>query len=417
MPEKYTVIKKDKSPESGTGKVRALSSNVYTDAIEAKARGELVCWSASNFPAEILQTFQISTVYPESQAAAIGARHAAQELCEQSEAAGYSNDLCAYARINLAFAKNGKCEAQPMPLPDFLACCNNICDCMFKWYENLAVELNVPLVILDIPFNPDYDVSEAQLKYMRAQFYDCIAQIEKITGKKWDQARFEEIMKNVKAASQAWVKACEYSNNMPALFNGSDIVSNMGGMVTGRCYPAAAEAYNALCSEYQKMLDNGETTFKGDEKYRVMMEGISVWPYLRYIVDALAAEGINTTSYVYGNYTHRIYDSLDEMLITYASVWNSVCIERAVDNRLAIAKPNHIDGILVHTNRSCKMWSGIQAEVTRRVAEACDVPLAVYDGDQADPRNFSEAQFETRLQGLVEIMDANKKAKEGQKDE
>lgn len=204
---------------------------------------------------------------------------------------------------------------------------------------------------------------------------------------------------------------------MPALFNGSDIVSNMGGMVTGRCYPAAAEAYNALCSEYQKMLDNGETTFKGDEKYRVMMEGISVWPYLRYIADALAAEGINTTSYVYGNYTHRIYDSLDEMLITYASVWNSVCIERAVDNRLAIAKPNHIDGILVHTNRSCKMWSGIQAEVTRRVAEACDVPLAVYDGDQADPRNFSEAQFETRLQGLVEIMDANKKAKEGQKDE
>ena len=183
MPEKYTVIKKDKSPESGTGKVRALSSNVYTDAIEAKARGEMVCWSASNFPAEILQTFQISTVYPESQAAAIGARHAAQELCEQSEAAGYSNDICAYARINLAFAKTGECEAQPMPLPDFLACCNNICDCMFKWYENLAVELNVPLVILDIPYNPDYDVSEAQLKYMRAQFYDCIAQIEKITGK------------------------------------------------------------------------------------------------------------------------------------------------------------------------------------------------------------------------------------------
>ena len=31
------------------------------------------------------------------------------------------------------------------------------------------------------------------------------------------------------------------------------------------------------------------------------------------------------------------------------------------------------------------------------------------DGDQADPRNFNEAQYATRVQGLVEAMDANKK--------
>ena len=33
----------------------------------------------------------------------------------------------------------------------------------------------------------------------------------------------------------------------------------------------------------------------------------------------------------------------------------------------------------------------------------------VFDGDQADPRNFNEAQYATRVQGLVEAMEANKK--------
>ena len=32
------------------------------------------------------------------------------------------------------------------------------------------------------------------------------------------------------------------------------------------------------------------------------------------------------------------------------------------------------------------------------------VPCAGFDGDQADPRNFNEAQYETRVQGLVEAM-------------
>ena len=34
-----------------------------------------------------------------------------------------------------------------------------------------------------------------------------------------------------------------------------------------------------------------------------------------------------------------------------------------------------------------------------------------FDGDQSDPRVFSEAQYETRVEALVEIMEANKQQK------
>ena len=45
------------------------------------------------------------------------------------------------------------------------------------------------------------------------------------------------------------------------------------------------------------------------------------------------------------------------------------------------------------------------------MGKACDIPVASFDGDQADPRNFSEAQYDTRVQGLMEIMEANKQQK------
>ena len=50
-------------------------------------------------------------------------------------------------------------------------------------------------------------------------------------------------------------------------------------------------------------------------------------------------------------------------------------------------------------------------EMQRRFNKDLGVPVAGFDGDQADPRNFNAAQYETRVQGLVEAMEANKQAK------
>ena len=47
-------------------------------------------------------------------------------------------------------------------------------------------------------------------------------------------------------------------------------------------------------------------------------------------------------------------------------------------------------------------------EMSRQIGETCDVPVVAFDGDQADPRNFSAAQYDTRVQGLTEIMESNK---------
>ena len=47
-------------------------------------------------------------------------------------------------------------------------------------------------------------------------------------------------------------------------------------------------------------------------------------------------------------------------------------------------------------------------EMSRQVGDMCGIPVTSFDGDQADPRTFSEAQYDTRVQGLMEIMEMNK---------
>jgi benzoyl-CoA reductase/2-hydroxyglutaryl-CoA dehydratase subunit BcrC/BadD/HgdB len=47
-------------------------------------------------------------------------------------------------------------------------------------------------------------------------------------------------------------------------------------------------------------------------------------------------------------------------------------------------------------------------EMERRFRKDLGVPVVGFDGDQADPRNFSEAQYATRVEGLFELMEANK---------
>ena len=94
-----------------------------------------------------------------------------------------------------------------MPMPDFLLCCNNICNCMIKWYENISKELGIPMIMIDIPFNPDYEVSDAEAEYIKAQFWDAIRQLEEITGKKWTDERFKEVMESSGRASRMWIEA------------------------------------------------------------------------------------------------------------------------------------------------------------------------------------------------------------------
>lgn len=398
-------------PNSAKYKLGKIASDAFADAIEAKKEGKPVAWVSSNFPVEIPETLGLATAYPENQAAGIAARGAGERMCEVAEADGYSNDICAYARISMAYAKLKECPEQDVAMPDVLLCCNNICNCMIKWYENLAIELNIPMILLDIPFNPDYEVSQAEIDYVSAQFWDAVHTLENLFDLKWSDERFKEVTGFSCRSSRAWLDATAQAKYTPSPFNGFDLLNHMAVMVTARGKEAAGEAMEQLLKEYKENHENGTSTYRGEEKYRVMFEGIACWPYLRATSHGLRDRGINMVTTIYADAFGFDYHSFDEMIAAYCSVPNAINLEKSRDKRIKLCKDNNVEGLLVHTNRSCKLWSGFMSEMSRQIGEACGIPATSFDGDQADPRNFSEAQYDTRVQGLMEIMEANKEAK------
>lgn len=411
----------DKSQKGGMGKMseqkpvkakyllRDIIGKHYKDAWDAKERGEKVGWCASNFPQEICETLGVPVVYPENQAAAIAAKGAGQTMCEHSEQNGYSNDICAYARISLAYADIKECKEMDMPQPDFILCCNNICNQMIKWYENIAKELNVPMILIDIPYNTEFEASDDRAKYIRAQFDHAIEQLEEITGKTFSQERFEEVMEISQKAARAWLKATEYTKYEPSPLNGFDLFNHMAVIVCARGKQEAVDAFELLAKEYEEAVKKGTSTYRGEQKHRVLFEGIACWPYLRHKLTTLMNHNINMVGTVYGDTFGIVYNNVDEMMKAYSYVANCISFERALKMRVDVVNRTNCDGAIIHTNRSCKQWSGFMYELERRLREETGIPTVTFDGDQADPRNFSEAQYDTRVQGLLEVMEANKK--------
>lgn len=389
-----------------------IADRVYEDALEAKARGEMVGWCSSNFPQEIPETLGLHVVYPESQAAAISAKGAGLEMCAHAEGAlGYSNDLCAYARISLAYADLAKCPngEREMPLPDFVLCCNNICNCMMNWYENLGRMLDVPVIMIDVPFNDKYDVDQKRIAYLRGQFDAAIKQLEDITGRTWDEERFKRVCETSVAVGEAWLEATTYMRYKPSPFNGFELFNHMAVATMARGKQESLDGFNQLIDEYRQFVREHKSTFRAEEQNRIMFEGIACWPYLRSTYTPLKESGTNVTACVYGPSFAFVYGNTDEMMRAYASVPNAINLERATELRKKLCLDGKVDGGLVHINRSCKMWSGIAPEMGRRIAQDLNIPIVTFDGDQSDPRNFSEAQYDTRVQGLVEIMQNNRK--------
>jgi benzoyl-CoA reductase/2-hydroxyglutaryl-CoA dehydratase subunit BcrC/BadD/HgdB len=401
--------------EAVPAKVRLanIATQAYQDAWAAKNAGEKVGWCASNFPQEIPETLGLRVVYPENQAAAISAKGGGLRMCEHAEQMGYSNDICAYARISIAFADVKTCPEMDMPQPDFLLCCNNICNCMIKWYETLAHELHIPLIMIDVPFKAEttFEAVPEHTEYVRAQFEHAFQQLEEITGKKFSQERFDEVCKISQRTANAWLKAASFCGYEPSPLNGFDLFNHMAVAVCARGKLEAAEAFEQLADEYELAVKNGTSTFKGEQKFRILFEGIACWGQLRATFTPLKERGMNVVATVYANAFGILYNNTNEMMTAYSNVPNCISVERAADLRIGVARANKIDGAVIHTNRSCKLWSGIMPEIERRIRTELNVPTVTFDGDQADPRVFSEAQYNTRIEALAEAMTAAKQGR------
>ena len=388
-----------------------LVAKHYDDALTAKAEGRPVVWATSISPQELLETMDLTGVYPENHAAAIGARKGSMEFISYSEGKGYSSDLCSYARVNMGYVDLKDAEAQNIPQPDLILCCNNICNTVIKWYENIAKELHIPMILFDTPYSYEYQISEESIQYMRRQFDYAIRQLEELTKKRFDYDRLSEVMEVSNSTCRWWKKSTELAMHKPSPLSGFDMFNYMAMVV---CMRGNKEGETLFCLWYEELEERMKQNLgpwnNAEEKYRIMWDGIACWPHLATTFKTLKKYGVNMVASTYPDSWNIRYEKndLDALVRAYASHYANRSIAYSVDNIAKIAEDYSLDGIIFHSNRSCKLMDFKQYEIQRQVQQRTGVPAVFFDGDQTDPRVFSDAQYETRIQALVELMEKNK---------
>ena len=400
------------APPVSLARVKELMSATYLKARYATGVHK-VAWVTSGAPVEVLQALGYVLIYPENHAALCGARKMGADLCQAAEDEGYSKDLCSYVRTDLGSITTGKTPVGHLPPPDLLVCCTNICQTVKYWYEVLADHFGVPLVVIDTPFL--YDEAHAhQVEYVQQQLeQELVPTAEKIAGRTLTDRDLRRTTDQAQAASRLWCAILERSQHRPAPMTAFDGFLLMGPIVAMRGLPETTSFYERVLAEMDERIAAGVGAIK-DERYRVLWDNLPVWYRISRLSKSLAGLGVNVVA---STYTYawaelaEMFDAADPMG-SAARTYLHPILNQSTAHKLAgmrrMIDDFDLDGVILHSDRSCKPYSLGQIDERDRIVEAAGIPAMLLEADHNDARVWADEQTAGRIEAFVEMMEATR---------
>ncbi len=403
---------KEKRKIKAAAKMKEIMTAYYIDAKTAEQTGRKVAWITSGGPVEPLIAMDIIPVYPENHGAMIGASKMGVELCRKAEEMGYSSDLCSYARSDIGCAPVNGGPIGGLPKPDMLVCCNNICGTVLKWYEVQARYFNVPLFILDTPFTHVGFSAEAK-KYVKSQILEYIKFLENATNKKFDYDRMQEVGKLSLEGQRLWQAVLDMAVQRPSPLSAFDAFFHLALIVTLRGTRQTVDYYRLLLDEMQERAAQ-KIGAVADEKYRLLWDNLPIWYRMKWLSEKFAAAGAclvadtYTTAWCGSMKYIKEDDFLETMAEGYSRIYLNIGVDQMAEQVIAMAEKYGVDGVVMHSNRSCKPYSFGQYDIQRIVGEKMGIPTLMIEADMVDERSFSEGQVETRIEAFIEVLKQKK---------
>jgi bcr-type benzoyl-CoA reductase subunit B len=409
---------------SSNERLRKLMIGYYMKAKFSWLTRKKIAWITSGGPVEPLISMGITPIYPENHGAMIGARKMGPELSDAAEDLGYSRDLCSYFRCDVGSAvlKKSPIDIRPkflggravfgggLPKPDLLVCCNNICGTVLKWYEVQARFFNVPLIIVDTPYNYDGETTEI-IDYVTAQFGEMITQIEKATGKRFSEKEFIRVGELSDEAVNLWNEVLSICENVPAPMTCFDAFMYLAPIVTLRGTQEVVDYYKLLKVELQSLADRKISPVP-EEKFRLIWDNLPIWFKMRRLSKTLANYGAvlvaDTYTNAWADNDIRVDKPIESMARVYATAYLNRNTETKINNMVNLMNRFKADGFLIHSNRSCKPYSFGQLDIKDEVSRRTGKPALMIEADMCDPRAYSDEQIATRIQAFIETLKERK---------
>jgi benzoyl-CoA reductase/2-hydroxyglutaryl-CoA dehydratase subunit BcrC/BadD/HgdB len=408
--EKSLEAERERRKIKSVKRMKEIMTEYYIDAKTAADNGKKVAWITSGGPVEPLIAMDVIPVYPENHGAMIGAAKMGGDLCEKAEEMGYASDLCSYARADIACATVDGGPIGGLPRPDMLICCNNICGTVLKWYEVQARYFDVPLFILDTPFiHTEY--SPAADAYVRSQLEEYLVFLESHCAKPFDRDRLTEVGRLSIAGQKIWQAVLDTTMHRPAPMSAFDAFFHLALIVTLRGTQTVVDYYSGLLAEMEARVAAGIAAVPG-ERYRLLWDNLPVWYRTRWLSDKFAAHDACLVADTYTSSWCSSMPYLDEndflgsMAAGYSRIYINIATDQMADMVVAMVDKYSADGLVIHSNRSCKPYSLGQYDIQRIVQEKRGIPSLVIEADMTDARSFSESQIDTRIDAFMEVLSA-----------
>ena len=393
-----------------TNRHRSLIAGHWLKARRAD-RDHKVAWVTSGGPVELLKALDYFIIYPENHAAICGAARKTVEISSEAEDAGYSQDICSYARTDIGTMLSGKTPVGRLPKPDLLLACTNICQTVLYWYRVLAQHFDVPLVLIDTPFVYRDEAPEHSIDYVKQQLEAAIPIAESVAGKQLELQKLEEVARLGKLATELWLQILERNHQRPAPISVIDQFIHMAPIVEMRGDAETVDFYAAMLEEVDERIEQGIGAVR-DEKARLLWDNLPIWYRLRYLAEFLGKHGVALVASTYTNAWGELAPYLDSTRVidSLALAYTYPILNRGTGHKLdtmrRMIRDYELDGVILHSDRSCKPYSVGQMDQRDRILRDEGIPALLLEADHSDERAFSEAQVGNRLAAFVEMLEA-----------
>lgn len=388
---------------------RELVARHWLEARYANAARK-VAWVTSGAPVELLKALDFFVIYPENHGAICGTARAAVDLSREAEAAGYSVDLCSYARTDLGVLLSGKSPVGRLPRPDLLMACTNICQTVLHWYRVLAHALHVPLVVIDTPFLYYDRAPEHAVHYVVRQLEAAVPILEQVAGRSLRHDRLRRVARLSQQASDLWMQVLERNRHRPAPISAIEQFLQMAPIVELRGDPATVDFYAGMLKELDDRIARGVSAVR-EERHRLLWDNLPIWYRLRYLAENLAAHGAVLVASTYTHAWGELASLFDPQspIESAARVYLHPILNRGTGHKLRTMQEliarYELHGVILHSDRSCKPYSIGQIDQRDRLIRECGKPALLLEADHNDERCFSEAQAGNRLAAFLEMLE------------
>ena len=394
--------------------LKKLMEGHFRELDQAARSGERpVAWITSVGPAELLLALGFLVYYPENHGAMLGASRMATQVIPKANAIGYSPDICSYLTADVGAYLAGQSPLQGAygldgpPKPDVLVFNTNQCRDVQDWFNYYGREWSVPVV--GVHTHRDVGpVKKHHIDDIAVQFRELVPVLEKIGGRKFDQAELERRVALSKECTDLWKGCLEESARVPAPWTFFDHTIYMAPAVVMRGREAAVGFYRDLLAEL-KARTGPEHAAIPDERHRLYWDGMPIWGKLRSMADLFKSQGAAIVASTYCN--SWIFDAFDpaQPFESMARAYTELFIVRDEPYKEDYIKDHikrfKVNGMIFHDAKTCPNNSNNRYGMPERLRDELGIPVLTINGDLNDLRCFSEEQTITNVEAFIEQLD------------